>query len=110
MAELMDTSPGHEVTDTIKAIASEIVGVQAVEKCIVRKMGYQFWVDMHIEVDSQMTVAQAHQIAHEVKDLVRSKLPKVRDVLVHIEPMKETPTGARAPQRHGLSSRSHQAR
>jgi len=33
-----------------------------------------------------MTVQRAHQIAHEVKDKVRTQLPSVRDVLVHIEP------------------------
>jgi divalent metal cation (Fe/Co/Zn/Cd) transporter len=39
-----------------------------------------------MEVDPQMTVQRAHQIAHEVKERVRTQLPSVRDVLVHIEP------------------------
>ena len=56
------------------------------EKCFVRKMGYQYFVDMHVEVDPQMTVARAHGIAHDVKNRVREALPKVRDVMVHIEP------------------------
>ena len=56
------------------------------EKCLVRKMGYLFFVDMHVEVDPQMTVQRAHQIAHEVKDTIRRELPAVHDVLVHIEP------------------------
>jgi divalent metal cation (Fe/Co/Zn/Cd) transporter len=43
-------------------------------------------VDMHVEVDPQMTVQSAHAIAHDVKDKVRERLPAVRDVLVHIEP------------------------
>jgi divalent metal cation (Fe/Co/Zn/Cd) transporter len=51
-------------------------------------MGYQLFVDMHIEVDPQLTVERAHQIAHTVKDVVRRKLPLVHDVLVHIEPGK----------------------
>jgi divalent metal cation (Fe/Co/Zn/Cd) transporter len=33
-----------------------------------------------------MTVLRSHEIAHEVKNQVRSQLPSVRDVLVHIEP------------------------
>jgi cation diffusion facilitator family transporter len=87
-SELMDTSPGAAVTRDIERIAAAIPGVQAVEKCIVRKMGYQYYVDMHVEVDPQMTVEQAHEISHRVKDTVRAKSPKVRDVLVHIEPYK----------------------
>jgi len=52
----------------------------------VRKMGYHFFAEMHVEVEPQMTVQRAHQIAHQVKDKVRTQLPSVRDVLVHIEP------------------------
>ena len=49
-------------------------------------MGYHYFVDMHMEVDPQMTVESAHQIAHQVKDQVRHQMPAVFDVLVHIEP------------------------
>lgn len=86
--ELMDRSPNREIIERIRRIASITPGVGAVEKCLVRKMGYQYFVDMHVEVDPQMTVQRSHQIAHEVKDKVREGLPNVRDVLVHIEPSK----------------------
>jgi len=85
--ELMDRSPERETIDEIKRIAATIPGVDAVEKCFVRKMGYQLFVDMHIEVDPQMTVLRSHEIAHEVKDKVRETMPIVHDVLVHIEPL-----------------------
>ncbi|MCI0537947.1 MAG: cation diffusion facilitator family transporter [Verrucomicrobiales bacterium] len=84
--ELMDTSPTQTVINPIRNIAAGVVGVQRVEKCVVRKMGYQYFVDMHVEVDPSMTVREAHEIAHRVKDAVRNRLPKVFDVLVHIEP------------------------
>ena len=41
---------------------------------------------MHMEVDPQMTVQRAHNIAHDVKNRVRDRFLAVRDVLVHIEP------------------------
>jgi cation diffusion facilitator family transporter len=84
--ELMDKSPGEEVVAEVRRVACGISGVDAVEKCFVRKMGYHYYVDMHVEVNPQMTVAQSHQIAHEVKDQVRENVASVRDVLVHIEP------------------------
>jgi divalent metal cation (Fe/Co/Zn/Cd) transporter len=74
------------VTSEVRQRAREIPGVLAIEKCIVRKMGYQYFVDMHVEVDPEMTVARGHEIAHQVKDHVMAQLPKIRDVLVHIEP------------------------
>jgi cation diffusion facilitator family transporter len=86
--ELMDRSPDHELVEQIRTVAATIPGVDHVEKCFVRKMGYQFFVDMHVEVDPQMTVENSHRIGHEVKNKVRAEIPSVRDVLIHIEPVK----------------------
>ena len=87
LGDLMDTAPDCEIKNEIQRLAETIPGVARVEKCFVRKMGYQFYVDMHVEVDPQMTVLRSHEIAHEVKDKIRGKMPAVSDVLVHIEPM-----------------------
>lgn len=86
--ELMDRSPDQILVDRIRLVAREIPGVDGIEKCFVRKMGYQYFVDMHVEVDPQMTVERSHLIGHSVKDKVREKIPSVRDVLIHIEPKK----------------------
>jgi cation diffusion facilitator family transporter len=85
--ELMDAAPSREIIDQIRRIANDTPGVDRVEKCIVRKVGYQYFVDMHVEVDPQMTVLRSHAIAHAVKNKVRDTMPTVNDVLVHIEPL-----------------------
>ncbi|MDQ6632069.1 MAG: cation diffusion facilitator family transporter [Verrucomicrobiota bacterium] len=87
MDELMDAAPSKNFNAQVEKIAREIPGVDAVEKCVARKMGYHYFVDMHVEVAPEMSVAQAHQIAHRVKDKVRETMPAVSDVLVHIEPL-----------------------
>ncbi len=87
--ELMDRSPQGEMLEEVRRIAGQVPGVEAVEKCFVRKMGNNYYVDMHVEVDPQMTVRRSHEIAHEVKDRIRGALPAVRDVLVHIEPTRK---------------------
>lgn len=86
LAELMDATPDQAIPARISAIARETPGVDAIEKCLVRKMGYHYFVDMHVEVDPKMTVYQSHELAHEIKDRVRDRMPIVTDVLVHIEP------------------------
>jgi cation diffusion facilitator family transporter len=86
MNELMDASPDLSLTERVRAEAGATPGVEGIEKCLIRKMGGRYFVDMHVEVDPQMTVDRAHLIAHEVKDRVRAKLPQIQDVLVHIEP------------------------
>lgn len=90
MSELMDTTPDESINQKIQHIARATPGVDAVEKCLVRKMGYGYFVDMHVEVDPQMPVYRAHQVAHEIKDRVREQMPVVLDVLVHIEPSGDT--------------------
>jgi cation diffusion facilitator family transporter len=87
LSELMDAAPSREIVDQIRRIAGTTPGVDRVEKCIVRKVGYQYFVDMHVEVDPQMTVLRSHEIAHAVKDKIRDTMPSVNDVLVHIEPL-----------------------
>jgi cation diffusion facilitator family transporter len=86
MDELMDAAPNRTFSAKIEEIARGIAGVDDVEKCFVRKMGYHYFVDMHVEVDPEMKVQMGHEIAHKVKDEVRRQLPAVYDVLVHIEP------------------------
>jgi cation diffusion facilitator family transporter len=93
MNELMDASPDVAMRAEIRSIAGRVPGVDDVEKCLIRKMGYQYFVDMHLEVDPEMTVLQAHRVAHQVKDRIRVELPSVSDVLVHIEPSKRRVTG-----------------
>jgi cation diffusion facilitator family transporter len=94
--ELMDRSPNRDVVDRIREVAGAVPGVARVEKCLARQMGYQYFVDMHVEVDPQMTVLHSHEIAHQVKDNVRAQVPRVRDVLVHIEPQGQKTAAAYA--------------
>lgn len=91
--ELMDTSPNPAVTAEIRKLAAEVPGVAGVEKCLVRKMGFAYYVDMHVEVDPLITVRDGHAIAHQVKDVIRGHLPLVADVLVHVEPSRKEISG-----------------
>ncbi len=86
IAEIMDSAPDPEIARLVRAAAAAVPGVATVEKCRVRKMGLEFYVDLHVGVDGLLTVAGGHQIAHLVKDAVRQAEERVADVLVHIEP------------------------
>ena len=87
LSELMDKAPDPKIIERIRRLASGVGGVERVEKCFVRKAGHLFFVEMHVEVNPQMTVLRSHEIAHEVKDQIRGQMPNVSDVLVHIEPL-----------------------
>jgi cation diffusion facilitator family transporter len=87
--ELLDVEQ-PELIEQARQIAAGISGVHAVEKTFARKSGAHYWVDMHVQVNPQMNVAEAHEIAHRVKDAIRAEMPRVRDVLIHIEPYQLT--------------------
>lgn len=84
--ELMDTTPGTALIDEIQTAAVEIERAMFIEKVLVRKMGPMMYVDLHLEVDPAMSVYDAHETAHEVKDLIMARWPRIADVLVHVEP------------------------
>ncbi len=83
---LMDTMPDDASMATIRATALSVPDVRGVEKCFARKTGLKYHVDLHLEVDPDLTVRDGHQIAQKVRDKVTEQLPWVADVLVHVEP------------------------
>jgi divalent metal cation (Fe/Co/Zn/Cd) transporter len=82
----MDTAPAQSLASAIEADALNIEGAQFVEKVLVRKTGPRLFVDLHLEVDTKLTVREAHGIAHAVKDSIMSRWPQIADVLIHVEP------------------------
>lgn len=86
LAEIMDAAPSSEIVSKVRELAGSIPHVMAIEKCYVRKMGFEYYVDLHIEVDGQLTVIEGHDIAHLVKDKILKSSLRVSDVLVHVEP------------------------
>jgi cation diffusion facilitator family transporter len=85
-SELMDLQADEGLVGRIRDVAAGVEGVEAVEKLWVRKTGLEYLVDIHIEVDPQMTVHDGHAIGHAVKDELVASFCAVRDVLVHLEP------------------------
>jgi cation diffusion facilitator family transporter len=84
--QLMDTMPDDEQMQQIRAVAANVPGALAIEKCFARKTGLRYHVDLHLEVDPHLTVLESHQIAHEVQFRITTDLDWVADVLVHVEP------------------------
>jgi len=84
--QLMDTMPDPKLMKLIREVAASVPGVDGVEKCYARKTGLKYHVDLHLEVDPDMTVRDSHDIAQRVRERIREELSWVADVLVHVEP------------------------
>lgn len=88
LAEIMDAAPSNEIVMKVRKLANTVPDVLAIEKCYVRKMGFDYYVDLHIEVDGKLSVTEGHKIAHMVKDTILKSDLRVIDVLVHVEPFE----------------------
>ena len=84
--EVMDKAPPQYLVEEVKTLAREVPGVQDVEKCFIRKSGFEFFVDIHVVVDGNLTVKEGHKIGHDVKDYIMKHKPVIYNVLTHIEP------------------------
>lgn len=88
LAELTDAAPDPKLEDQVRTVAEGVDGVLGTHKCHVRKMGFDYYVDLDVIVAGTMTVSAAHAVAHEVQDAIRQANPLFSKVLIHIEPPK----------------------
>ncbi len=89
-ARLTDAMPDPTLLRQIRQVALNVPGAIGVEKLFARNTGLQYHVDLHLEVDPELSVRQAHDIANEVRFAIRRQLSWVADVLVHLEPAPRT--------------------
>ncbi|MBL0018625.1 MAG: cation transporter [Bacteroidetes bacterium] len=86
LAEIMDEHVYDELIQEIRRVSLTVAGVVETEKCFIRKAGMKYHVDLHAVVDAEITVREGHDIAHQLKDTLRSEMPQLGHVLIHIEP------------------------
>jgi cation diffusion facilitator family transporter len=89
---LIDRQADPEILELVRREAEAVTGVLAVEKLRVRRMGIEYVVEIHIEVDENASVRGGHDIAHAVKAHLMTRIPSISDVLVHVEPHDKAST------------------
>lgn len=89
MAELMDTAPSPAVLDQIAQSVAGTRGVRSFHAFRARRLGGKVEMDVHVQVDPDLSVAAGHDIARAVRDRVRQHCPTVLSVIVHVEPAEE---------------------
>lgn len=89
VSHLMDEAPDNSVRDRALRAAADVDGVRNVELIHVRSAGLGFYVDLHVQADPMLSLEAAHEISARVKYAIRAALPRVVNVLVHMEPFRE---------------------
>ncbi|MBI4315363.1 MAG: cation transporter [Chloroflexi bacterium] len=77
-----------ETVDEIARLASGVSGVQEVRGIRVRWLGHNITVELQICVDGRLPVTDAHTIAERVRGELLGHMPKINDVIVHVDPVE----------------------
>ena len=86
LGEIMDEHLYDDVIVSIRKVADSVEGIITTEKCFIRKSGMKYHVDLHAVVDANISVKEGHDLAHLLKDTLRTEIKELGHVLIHIEP------------------------
>lgn len=84
--ELMDGVKDINVYNQIFKAVEKVAGVGNPHRIRSRMIGNLYMISLDIEVDPQMTITEAHEIADAVERSIKSSIDNVYDILVHVEP------------------------
>jgi divalent metal cation (Fe/Co/Zn/Cd) transporter len=70
----------------VERIALSVPGVHGCHRVRSRSTGDTVHLDLHLLVDGDQTLRHAHELAHQVEEVLRAQLPEVADVTIHVEP------------------------
>lgn len=86
---LVDTSTDAETVARIQQLLADIDGIEEVNSLKTRVFGASAYADVTIKVDGAMTVEEGHDIATLAHNKIEANLPKIKHIMVHIEPMDQ---------------------
>lgn len=87
--ELTDASLSDDIENDITATILSVEGVEDVHELKTRNNGPNVIIGTHIVVDSEMTVAQAHDITILIEEAIRKKFGPETQISIHVEPDKD---------------------
>ena len=87
--KMVDKSCDDETMEKIKACAMNILGVENIDLLRTRVFGNKIYVDMEIAADGNKTLDETHAVAERVHDAIEQEFPKVKHIMVHVNPAKK---------------------
>jgi cation diffusion facilitator family transporter len=86
LGEIMDEHKFDDQIKQIREVSATVDGILGTEKCFIRKSGMKYHVELHAIVNATITVKSGHDLAHILKDTLRSEIMELGHILIHIEP------------------------
>ena len=88
MDKMVDHSCDEETEKQIYDCVVKNENVKGIDLLQTRIFGNKIYVDVEIETDGSLTLQEAHNIAEDVHDDIEKNFPKVKHIMVHVNPAK----------------------
>ena len=88
VGDLTDKALPESVEQEILKMVSEVENVGNPHNLKTRRIGNHYAIELHIKMDGNITLTEAHDKATEIENLLRSKYGKETHVGVHVEPLE----------------------
>lgn len=85
--ELMDGTKDCTIYNKIFEIIDSVSGAHHPHRVRARNIGHKIMIAIDLEVDGDLTLREAHEIAHKVENSLKQNIENVFDVAIHIEPL-----------------------
>ena len=89
VSDLMEHSLPDDVEEEMLRMVGKVPGVACPHDLRTRKIGNRYAIELHILMDGNMSLRDAHNKASEVEDLLRARYGQDTHVAVHVEPLEE---------------------
>ncbi len=86
IGDLMEHSLPEEVENDILRLAASVPGVVEPHELRTRRLGNHYAIELHILMDGNITLCEAHDKASEVEDILRAHYGSETHIAVHVEP------------------------
>ena len=87
--KMVDQSVDEETEAAIRACAMQHPGVASIDRLMTRKFGSRIYIEMEISADGALPLTQAHAIAERVHTDIERQFPKVKHIMIHVNPAGE---------------------
>lgn len=91
--KMVDRSCSEETEAEIIACAAGVQGVLGVDLIHTRIFGNKIYVDIEICADGNISLVNSHEIAEQVHTAIEANFPKVKHIMVHVNPIETDHTG-----------------
>lgn len=89
MTKMVDHACDNEIEEKIRDCALSQGGVLGIDELRTREFGNKIYVDIEISADGSRPLRETHAIAELVHDELEKQFPKVKHVMVHVNPFIE---------------------